>query len=58
MKTYELICSKDAIGIDYSEIVHSDVEPEYWDCVEIADKHSCNYFCLNEINFDEIIPLF
>lgn len=49
MKKWLLVCSVDAIGIDYDEIIESDTEPSFWDCHDIAQAHNCDYWSLEQI---------
>ncbi|MBP5717376.1 MAG: hypothetical protein J6X53_00145 [Abditibacteriota bacterium] len=48
MKKYRLVCSIDAIDIDYETEIVSDVEPGFWDCYEIAEEHGCSFWDLWE----------
>ena len=49
MKIWILDCSIDAIGIDHTEIIHSDSEPDFWTCHDIATAHGCSWYTLIEI---------
>lgn len=49
MKKWYIVCSKDAIDIDYEEIIESENEPEFWELYEIAEKHDCEWFACDEI---------
>ena len=48
MKTWYLDCSVDATNIDYSEIIQSETEPDFWTCYTIAEDHSCAFFTVSE----------
>lgn len=48
MKKWILTCSKDAIDIDYEEIIESEEEPGFWDCYCIAADHGCDFFTVDE----------
>ena len=52
MRKWELVCSVDADGVDYSEVIESDTEPGFWDCYEIAEQHGCPWFTLDELEDD------
>ena len=49
MKQWLLTCSRDAVDIDYSEIITSDEEPGFWDQYEIAERHGCPWFCCEQL---------
>ena len=49
MKKWLLVCSVDAINIDYEQIITSDTEPSFWDCYSIAENHNCDYWSLEQI---------
>lgn len=49
MKKWEIVCSIDGDLVDYSEIVESETEPEFWEQFEIAEKHDCEWFTCNEL---------
>lgn len=48
MKKWVLTASKDAIDIDYMAILESEKEPDFWTCYELAEKHGCIYFTIEE----------
>ena len=50
MKHYNLICSKDEINVDFEMVIESETEPDYWTCYNIAEKHNCPYFYLDELD--------
>lgn len=41
MKKWIIDCSIDGDLVDYSEIVESETEPEFWEQYAIAEKHGC-----------------
>lgn len=43
-----LDCSIDASMIDYSEVLESDLEPDFWTCYDIANEHRCEFWTLSE----------
>ena len=49
MKEYEIVCSHDAIGVDYSETVLANEEPSFWECYSIAEAHGCDWFYVTEL---------
>ena len=51
MKHYNLICSKDEINVDFEMVIESETEPDYWTCYNIAEKHNCPYFYLDELDW-------
>ena len=49
MKTrYELICSTDAVEIDYSQTISAETAADWWECTQIAEEHGCSYWYVNE----------
>ena len=48
-KRYELVCSRDGVGIDYAVTIEAEREPDFWDCCTIAAKHGCDFFTLEEV---------
>lgn len=49
MKKWELVCSKEAIDIDYETIIESEDEPDFWTCYEIAMDHDCGFWTISEL---------
>lgn len=49
MKKWEIVCSIDGDLVDYSEIVESEKEPEFWEQYAIAEKHGCEWFTCDEL---------
>ena len=49
MKKWELTASIDAVDIDYSEIIESETEPDFWTCEEIANAHGCEWWSIEEV---------
>ena len=49
MKKWILAASRDGINIDFETMLHSETEPEYWECEEIASAHGCPYFTIWEV---------
>lgn len=49
MKKWELTASTDGNMIDYSEIIESETEPDFWTCYNIASAHGCEFFTVEEI---------
>lgn len=47
-----LECSIDAIMVDYSEVLESDAEPDFWTCYEIAEANGCPFWTISE--FEEV----
>lgn len=50
MRKWELVCSRDGIGIDYTETIEQNEEPGFWMCYEIAAKHGCEFFTCELVN--------
>lgn len=48
MEKWLLTASRDAIDIDFSIIIYSKSEPGYWRCYDIATRHGCYYFTLEQ----------
>ena len=48
MRAFYLECSIEAIDVDYSEVIYSESEPDFWTCQNIADAHDCEYWTLDE----------
>lgn len=48
MKKYELICSVDAVNIDYSETIDEATAMNWWKCNNIAEKHGCSFWSVEE----------
>lgn len=44
-----LTMSIDAINIDAEEVIESETEPGFWECVEIARKHGCEWWALERM---------
>ena len=49
MRKWRIVCSVDADGIDYEDVICSDTEPDYWTCYNIAESHGCQYFEVTEM---------
>ena len=49
MKKWELTASIDGNMLDYSEILESETEPDFWSCYDIAAAHGCPYFNVSEV---------
>lgn len=49
MKKWLLVCSADAVEIDYETIIESETEPDFWTCYDIAEEHSCSWFYVEEV---------
>lgn len=48
MKKWILTASIDGVAIDYDTIIESENEPDFWECYEIAEKHGCDFFTVDE----------
>lgn len=44
MKTWYFTASRDGIDIDYSATLHSDAEPDFWTCYDLAAQHGCTFW--------------
>ena len=44
-----LVASTDGNMVDYEEIIISDEEPDFWMCYEIAEKHGCEFFHVEQL---------
>lgn len=55
MKEYYLYASVDAIDIDFSITIYAKYPPSYWRCYEIANRHGCDYFYVNDENGETIV---
>jgi hypothetical protein len=49
MKTFELVCSTDGVGVDYTQTIHADSEPNFWTQYFIAAEHGCDFFYCVEV---------
>ena len=49
MKKWLLIASTDGNMIDYEETIESENEPDFWTQYEIAEKHGCDFFSVDEL---------
>lgn len=49
MARWIIDCSIDGNLVDYSEIVESEIEPEFWEQYEIAEKHNCEWFTCDKL---------
>ena len=49
MKRYELVCSRDGVGIDCFVTIEAECEPGFWTCYNIAAEHGCDFFTLEEV---------
>lgn len=52
MKTWELTASIDGVNIDFSTLIDSETEPDFWTCYDIATAHGCTYFCIVEVRLE------
>lgn len=50
MKKWRLVCTIDAVDIDFETIIESEEEPGFWDCEEIAHDHDCEWWSLEAID--------
>jgi len=48
-KKWILTASIDGINVDYEEIIESETEPDFWTQYEIAEKHGCEFFHVEEL---------
>lgn len=44
MRRWALVCSVDAVDIDYETEIESEDEPDFWDCQTIATEHCCDWW--------------
>lgn len=44
-----LVASTDGNMVDYEEIIISEEEPDFWTCYEIAEKHGCGFFHVEQL---------
>lgn len=49
MKKWIIDGSIDGNMLDFSEIVESEKEPDFWECYEIAQNHNCDFFTVTEL---------
>ena len=49
MRKWELVCSIDAVDIDYRTVIESESEPDFWYCECIASSHGCKWWAIEEI---------
>lgn len=49
MKKYHFTASRDAVNIDYETIIEATQGTGFWDLYELAEKHGCDFFTLDEI---------
>ena len=48
MKKWNIICSIDAVNIDYETVIESKSEPNWWICENIAREHGCEWWFVEE----------
>ena len=49
MKKWYLVCSVDAVNIDFATVIESPSEPDFWTCQDIASAHNCEFWSLSEL---------
>ena len=49
MEKWNLVCSIDAINIDYETTIESEREPDFWTCNNIAEEHGCKWLSIEEV---------
>lgn len=48
MKAWYLDCSTDADLVDWSTVIYSEEEPDFWTCYNLAEDHDCPWFTISE----------
>ena len=48
MKQWLLVCSTDGNKIDWTTVINSDSEPDFWTCYDLATSHGCEFFTVDE----------
>jgi len=54
MKFWLLTASTDGNMVDYEEIIQSESEPDFWTCYELAEKHNCPWFHVDEMEAEDV----
>lgn len=49
MRQWRLLCSVDAVGIDYETTLEDENEPHWLTCQNIAEEHGCTWWTLEEV---------
>ena len=48
MKNYEIICSVDAVNVDYEQRIDEETAASCWACQNIAEEHGYSFWYVNE----------
>ena len=51
MNKYILTLSRDAINIFKEITIEAELEPDFWQCYELAQDNECDYFSLDLLQF-------
>ena len=49
MKKWLLICSIDAVDVDFETVLFSEEEPVFWTCNDIAQANGCDFWTICEL---------
>lgn len=49
-KQWYFTASIDAINIDFDIIIYSNYEPGFWFCEDLARRHGCSYWTIDDLN--------
>lgn len=44
-----LMCSTDAVYVNFEQVIQSESEPDWWYCQEIAEENGCEWWCLEKL---------
>lgn len=49
MNKWLLMCSKDAVYVDFEQVLESEKEPGFWECENIAKENGCEWWSLERV---------
>ena len=52
MAKWLLTASVDAVDIDYTTIIESDGEPDFWTCYHISQAAGCEWWTVDAVDAD------
>ena len=47
-----LTASIDGDMVDFETIIEQEKEPDFWQCYDIAQKHNCEFFHIEQLELD------
>ena len=55
MKKWYFTASIDAVDIDYQTVIYAKYEPDFWRLYDLAKRHGCEFWTLEDEDYEEII---